>query len=88
MISLNAKLLLVRQPVQRGMLLRWSKEKEKRRKGKNRRKNVATRIASHRVYGKLRVHEAGINYTFDACREPRISATCVQRYAQSSRWHA
>lgn len=46
------------------------------------------RIASHRVYGKLRVHEAGINYTFDACREPRISATCVQRYAQSSRWHA
>lgn len=43
------------------------------------------RIASHRVYGKLRVHEAGINYTFDACREPR---NVCPRYAQSRRWHA
>lgn len=34
MISLNAKLLLVRQPVQRGMQLRWSKEKEKEKKRK------------------------------------------------------
>lgn len=32
-----------------------------------------------RVYGKLRAHETGINYTFDACRERRINinATCA-----------
>lgn len=32
MISLNAKLLLVRQPVQRGMPLRWSKKRKERKK--------------------------------------------------------
>lgn len=29
-------------------------------------------------YGKLRVHGAGINFAFDACRRPRIDATCVR----------